>query len=145
MKESKENKTLPIIATHYPLSENSDVRKPWMIAARRSNHEMQKEANRNTEAKFHEIVAAAKHLKPEDVFYEHDYRYEERDNQFVMHFFLMRSFFIYLECDSYYDYKVRFAFDYCPFENEIRDLIGPFPIDWPCSEVPFDPDFECIW
>jgi len=146
MKELKDTPEKPIIQTHYPLLWRSQFQKPWIVAQSRKNFQGQMATNRSTEDAYMRIVQAAKqYLKSGDRYFERDYRRDKTENCCAMHSFMMPSFYIYLECNVDYNYRVEYAFLNCPFEVEIRAMLQPFPLDRQASEVSLKPDFESFY
>lgn len=52
--------------------------------------------------------------------FEKDYREDNTENCFTMHSFITPNFYLYLECDFAYCYRVEYDFYNCPFEDQIR-------------------------
>ena len=137
----------PIIQTHYPLPKRYQFKKPWIVAQSRKNHDMDQCQNRSTEAAFHRIIDAVKqHLSKSDkIYFERDFRHDKTHNCAAMHSFMTSSFYIYLECNIDYIYRVEFAFNNCPFESEIRQMLQPYPLDRQAVEVQKQPDYHTFF
>jgi len=137
-------KELKIIEQHYPVPKSLQRTKRWVIAQSRNNFEGQRQQNTATEVAYNRIMefVKANHLPNNKVYFERDYRRDKSENYFAMHSFITSSFYWYLECDLNYDYKVEYDFSNCPFEDDILDMLKPYPLDRTASKITLMPDFK---
>lgn len=146
MKEVKDLKKSPIIATHYPLSKRSDPRLPWVVAQERPAQQLQQGANSSTEFEYLRIVEFVKQrLEPGTSYFYRDFRYDKEEHLAAMYSFLCPSFYICLDCSFDYEYVVDYSFFNCPFEMEIREMLKPFPMDRRATERKFEQSFTAFY
>jgi len=136
----------PIIQAHYPLPKRYQFKKPWITAQSRKNYEQITGMNRCTEAAYHRIIDAVKqqHLVSGKIYFERDFKFDKSHNCCAMHSFMTSSFYIYLECNIDYIFRVEFAFNDCAYESEIRAMLKPYPLDRQATEVQKQPDFHTL-
>ncbi|MDR3695593.1 hypothetical protein [Mucilaginibacter sp.] len=143
----KESKLIgEIIKEHYPITKKHHRQKRWKIAQSRTTetHKYQRMRNEATESDYHKIIAAIKtlYLKPGEIYFERDYKNEESENFMTMHCFMSATCYLYLECDILYDFQVEYAFNNCPFEAAIREMLKPHPFDTRATEKQLQPNFN---
>jgi len=144
MKESKS--VGEIIKQHFPLTKKHHRRKRWITAQSRTieTYKYQRMQNKATEADYHKIIAAVKtlYLKPGEIYFERNYKNEETDNFLTMHCLMSATCYLYIECDFLYYFQVEYAFNNCPFELAIREMLKPHPFDTRATEKELQPDFK---
>jgi hypothetical protein len=143
----KEFKTVgSIIQQHYPLRKMRQ-RKRWDLAQSRSHYEAQTNQNSSTEVAYHRVIAFVKelYLTPGEVCFERNYKYDKSDGLLGMHSFLTSTFWWRLDCSYLYEYEISLAFNRCPFEAEIREMMQVYPLDRTVIEKPLQPDFDTFY
>ena len=142
----KESKTVgEIIKQHFPLPKKHYRRKSWITAQSRTTetHKYQRMRNEATEGDYHRIIAGVKlYLKPGEIYFERDYKNERTDDFISMHCFMSATCYLSLHCDILYDFLVEYAFNNCPFEAAIREMLKPHPLDTRATEKELQPDFK---
>ncbi|HAL81511.1 MAG TPA: hypothetical protein DCO83_04140 [Mucilaginibacter sp.] len=143
----KESKSIgEIIKEHYPITKKYHRRKLWITAQSRTIevHKYQRMRNNATEGDYHRIIAAIKtlYLKPGEIYFERNYKDEESENFMTMHCFMTATCYLNLECDMLYDFQVEYAFNNCPFEAAIKEMLKPHPLDTRAKEIQLQPDFN---
>ncbi|HWZ34516.1 MAG TPA: hypothetical protein VNW51_00070 [Mucilaginibacter sp.] len=128
----------PIIQTHYPTKRKVYPRKRWIIAQSSSSYRTKAIANRCLEASYHEVIKSVKQfMQPNEQYYERDLKTDNESGFMAMHSFMCATFYWRLDCNLLYDYEVRFQFQNCAFESEIRKMFRAYPLDRMTIEAPF--------
>lgn len=83
------------------------------------------------EAAYHKVIAAVKELVLKhggDTIYERDLKLDPEC--FVgIHSFFTSTFYWQLDCDFDNTLLIGYAFDRCPFKDEVRELMSTLQID----------------
>ena len=147
MKELKSNYNHPILNEHYPLAKENRFTKRWVIAASRGNWKQQRLINEALEIAYHSIIDTVKRLYLTDgeIYYDRDYKHDKMENCLAMHSFITSTFYIYLECDFCYDYKMEYDFHNCPFEAEVLEMLKQFPMNHAAKRIHLVPDYTAFY
>lgn len=146
MRELKSIAYQPILLTQPPKRKLRGTKR-WAIAQNRSTNPMQAMQNSITENAVHRIITAikTKYLKPGDVYFERNYKYDKEESIFDVHCFMCSTFMIRLDCMLYYYFEVEYAFHNCPFEAEIREMLRFGPLITQSKEIMLQPDFKAYY
>ena len=147
MKEFNEPKPVgKIIEEHFPLSQRKPTKR-WIIAQSRGTNKAQEMKNRCVEAAYHRTLSAVKtlYLKPCDAYYERDQKHDNSDSFLAMHSFMTTSFYFHLQCSFCYDFEVEYAFNNCPYEQQVRFMLKAFPLDSQATESELKPDYNTFF
>lgn len=140
MKELKTNPEIPILETHYPLKQRGSKR--WIAAQTKGPFKQKLMHNNNVEAAYHRVIELVKFIiaGKSILYYEKDLKRNEELGLYGMHSFFTEHFYWWLECDLCCDYQIRFAFEECPYEEEIRKKMEAYPLDRSTIEKEFQCD-----
>ncbi|MGY3215301.1 hypothetical protein [Mucilaginibacter sp. HD30] len=111
----------------------------WLVTKSRTDQKYQKMQNESVEAVYHRIITLAKQLillHGGDTIYEQDHK-SNPDSYTGMHSFVTSTFYWRLDCELNYNYEVYYAFHNCPYEQQVRELMHPFPLY--CTTHEFKP------
>lgn len=134
-------------STLVPIPRHLRMKKRWAIAVNRDNNLSQKNRNLSVEVSYKSILTKAKKLLAQSrhPVFERDYRKDNTESALAMHAYLNNCFYFSLECDFVYNYQLEFAFNNCPFEAEIRELLRDLPFGVTAKEVTLKPDFSMFY
>jgi hypothetical protein len=62
-----------------------------------------------------------------EICYERDFKHDN-ENPFTIYSFLTSTFWWFIECDFTYNINIKYQFDNCPYEEEIRRLFLHFNV-----------------
>ena len=126
--------------------------KRWKVANILTKGSVNKDRNQLVETYYKEILELVKRLYPKLTYhysktvFEKDYRQDNSENCFSMHWFLTPCFYWHLECDFAYNYRIDYDFDNCPFEAEITVLIDKRFNQIPnCDRKKLKPSLKCYY
>jgi len=123
-------------------------KKLCQIAKIRFGHVTQKRENNMVEGAYVDILRQSKKLllaHPKLIYFERDERKDASHSVFTMHTFLCKSFYFQLLCNITYDFHVEFAFNNCPYETQIRRMLGCHAFQGRIRERAFQPDFNTFY
>jgi hypothetical protein len=142
MKELKINPEIPILETHYPIYQR--YQKRWIAAQTKGPFKQKLEHNNNVEAAYHRVISLVKSAiaGKSTLYYEKDLKHDKELGLYGMHSFFTDNFYWWLECDLCCDYRIRFGFEYCPYESDIRKLMRAYPLDRVTTEKVFQTDLR---
>lgn len=104
--------------------------------------ENRKRLNFVAESRYMQILQRVKPLLANtSPLFERDYRHCNAEDALAMHAFISETFYWHLECTFHYDFMVYYAFNNCPFEDEIRKELRLYPFDTNSKEVQLQPDY----
>jgi len=132
-----------IIQKHYPLIKRTQ--QPQLKSTLDGRTDKSKALqNSCIEVAYHRMVTIVKtlYLKPEETYFERSYKREESQNFLVMHQLMTSDCYLSLECDFDYDLQVEYAFDNCPFETQIENLLASMLVGRPAKPQEFLPSFK---
>jgi hypothetical protein len=134
-----------------PITTLSPVRvqranKFWAIAQGKPDKQL-KVRNECTEHAYQRIITFIKqqHLKPEETFFERNYKRDKDDGLCGMHSFITSTFYWRLDCPPHYSYEVEFAFENCPYEADVRHMLRAYPLDRQATEKILQPNFKTFY
>jgi hypothetical protein len=115
MKEFDERSPKPILKTHYPT--NQRYQKRWIHAQTKGPFKYKLDHNNNVEAAYHKVIVLVKSLitGKSVLYYEKDMKHDDELGLYGMYSFFTDNFYWWLECDLCCDYRIRFAFEDCPY------------------------------
>lgn len=126
-----------------PMPVQQPMQKRWILAKRYFGNTKRQLDNERLEACFMNVVSQVKKLLKGQDFnvFERDYRRDNSENAFVLHTFMSKNVFLYLECTLNYVYTVDFALFKCPQEEAIRKLLDNPLLSGRKKEVELQPTF----
>jgi hypothetical protein len=119
-----------------PIPVHQRIPKRWVLA-RRKNGVQQQLHNESIESQYHRTLAKAKQLlkSQPSLYFERDYKHDNRENAFLLHAFMSDSFYFTLECSMSFVYQVEYAFKSCKHEATIRELLDTYSFKLSAKEV----------
>ena len=137
----------PILDQHYLKQDNLKTVKRWVIAISLPGFTIQKRDNTLLEAAYHRLIDTVKtqYLKPGERYIDRDYKSDMSEGIFAMHCFLTPHFYISLECNLSYDYKVEYCFYNCRYEQAVRKPLDHFTMNNRSIEVDLYERFETFY
>lgn len=145
MRELNPTPATPILETHYPIQQRGTKR--WIAAQTKGPFKQQLMHNNNVEAAYHRVIAIAKTAISglSITYYEKDMKKDKSEGLYGMHSFITSNFYWWLECDLCCHYQIRYAFNNCPYEVEIRKLMRAYPLDRVTTPKQFQFDFTTFY
>jgi len=133
--------------TIQPIPKADRMAKRWIMGKRRARNSRQQLDNESIESHYHFILAKAKEWLSgnNQLVFERDYRFDNSEDAFALHAFISSSFYLYIECGFDFNYRVQYAFNDCKFEDELRRLLRPCPLNTAASQVRLKPDFNTFY
>ncbi|MET3980406.1 hypothetical protein ABIB62_003007 [Mucilaginibacter sp. UYP25] len=123
-------------------------RKRYQIAQARNPNSRQHNDNLSLEISYFNVLARAKRLwkDSKQLAVERDFRMDKSIayNQ-VMYAFITDSFYLFLECEFDYCYSLNFAFNDCPHEVALREMLQPLTSSFRVKEVSLKPDYATFY
>ena len=124
---------------------SNTIAKPrWKLAQSKQHlDERQQRANRRTTSQYFEVLKAVKTLhmpKHSEPAFERDYTKHPDNSGIAIHCFMTKSFCWYLCCGASLEYILYYAFDNCPFEDEVNTLISSFSPNYYIQPYVIHPD-----
>ncbi|RVU01276.1 hypothetical protein EOD41_04730 [Mucilaginibacter limnophilus] len=119
----------------------------WRVAQLRTDHKLQKMQNECVEAAYHRVLQTVKQLIMKhggDIIYERNHKFNP-ESYTGMHSFTSSTFYWRLDCELNYNYEVYFAFHNCPFEETVRVMMLPFPLDRTTHEHQFPQGYDIFY
>jgi hypothetical protein len=144
MKELKQTDDKPIINTHYPTKRRTH--KYWTSAMTKSQFKQKKMHNENIESSYHNVIDYVRknHFKQVEIFFNLDHK-TGNDGVTGMHSFITSSFYWRLDCNLLRDYEITYAFNHCPYEAEVRELMRAYPLDRVTTLKEMTPDYDAFF
>ncbi len=119
----------------------------WRVAQLRTDHKLQKMQNECVEAAYHRVLQTVQQLiitHGGDTVYEQNHKFNP-ESYTGMHSFTSSMFYWRLDCELNYNYEVYYAFHNCPYENEVRQLMKPYPLDRTTHEHHFPQGYDTFY
>jgi hypothetical protein len=142
------NKTQPKgKGTIKPIPVHERIPKKWVEAKRKYSHTQQHRDNLLAEHSFMQLLKQATQLLKGEhkTAFNRDYRGCNATDAFAMQVFICPSFYLYLECSYDFVYRVKYAFNSCRHEGEIRKLLNGYLLKGRAKEVQLKPDFNTFY
>lgn len=118
--------------------------------AKRYNSKKERELNQAIESFYHTLIKKVKELystlpnKADRVIILLD-RTNDIGTYSGVHCFLTPHFFVHLECDIYFKYKVEYQFCLCPFQPEIEKLLASLLLTSFSTQITSQPDYPAFF
>lgn len=114
--------------------------KRWIVAQRRSQYRFKAIDNANLEFAYHEVIQKVKtqFMQPGEVYLEKGHK-RDNENPFTMHVFITTTLYLRLTCHLDCSFEMTYAFNDCPYEQEIRVLLRNHYFTAHGKEHPLEP------
>lgn len=143
MKEFKDDDK-PIINAHYPTKRRT--KKYWTYAESKSQYRQKRTQNQSTETAYHNVIdyVLKNHIKQAEIFFNLDHK-TGNDGVMGMHSLVTSSFYWRLDCTVFCDYEITYAFNNCPYEAAIRELMRAYSLDRVTTAKEMQPNYDAFF
>lgn len=121
--------------------------KCWKLAQLRVWDQKQLARNNFIDSEYTLILIEIKKVlaKEAPLVFERNYREDKTASAQAMHCFVAPNFYLYLECDLAFNYRVEYAFGHCRQKDDILSQFNSLALDDCLAEVPLPLPFYLFY